>query len=548
MSTTRIKDKISSLVSSQLPEFIQTDYTTFVSFIEAYYRFLEQDQGAQEIIQNARSYGDLDRTTESFIEYFLKTYAQDISVNVLADKKLLIKKIKDLYESKGSSLSFDLLFNILFQATVLVEYPYQFILRASDGRWQQRNSIRVLTVTGDRSQILNRSLLYTTNRQDFSTPIIEIKNLSSNLTEIFLDPNKLASSYTIGDTVEVRDSDVIIFSGTIQPTLTSYQVINAGSGFKAGQIYSVNYGGGTGSLVRVSNVSSSGGITDIKFITFGGGYPNNIFSVDFDPLKNVSETADILTSRTQGFASFGNVLKYDPTDSGRYFLENYVNPDSYVFTSSTSFSNNVFSAAVTGLSKPPTFASIQFTPGALGRYPGSYISNEGLISELDVRLQNDLLYQPFAYQTNTEIDISRFFDIVTQLIHPAGQRLFNNRILTADIDISSNVSVEATANIFTELYDSFDTPDLYVSNLGKLEVDVVQATEQSILQTSLAISDAANAIEEATLTINKSISDNVTMSNPGNVVYSQDLRYFLEDYVSENYDENIINVTTITIS
>ena len=121
-------------------------------------------------------------------------------------------------------------------------------------------------------------------------------------------------------------------------------------------------------------------------------------------------------------------------------------------------------------------------------------------------------------------------------------------ILTADIDISSNVSVEATANIFTELYDSFDTPDLYVSNLGKLEVDVVQATEQSILQTSLAISDAANAIEEATLTINKSISDNVTMSNPGNVVYSQDLRYFLEDYVSENYDENIINVTTITIS
>ena len=126
--------------------------------------------------------------------------------------------------------------------------------------------------------------------------------------------------------------------------------------------------------------------------------------------------------------------------------------------------------------------------------------------------------------------------------------MFNNRILTADIDISSNVSVEATANIFTELYDSFDTPDLYVSNLGKLEVDVVQATEQSILQTSLAISDAANAIEEATLTINKSISDNVTMSNPGNVVYSQDLRYFLEDYVSENYDENIINVTTITIS
>jgi hypothetical protein len=548
MSTTRIKEKISKLVSSQLPEFIQSDYTTFVTFLEAYYQFLEQDRAALELVQNARSYNDIDETTEDFVQYFINVYAKDIPLDAVGNKRLLIKKIKDLYESKGSSLSFDLLFNLLFQTTVSIEYPYQYILRASDGNWQQRNSLRILTVSGDRSLILNRSLLYTTSGQDFSTPIIDVKNLTSTLTEVFLDPNRLASSYTIGDSVEVRNSSSVIFSGIIDRTLTSYSISRPGIGFKAGQIYTINYGGGTGSLIRVSNVSSTGGITGVKFITFGSGYPNNIFTIDLDPTKTVSETADILSSRTQGFQSFGNVLRYDPTDSSRYFLETYVTPDSYVFTSSTAFSNNVFTAAVTGATKPDAFASIQFTPGALGRYPGSYVSNEGLISELDIRLENNLLYQPFAYQTNTDIDITKFFDIVTQLVHPAGQRLFNNRLLIADIDLNANVSVVATANISTELYDSFDTSEFHFANISKVETDSVTSVEQAILQVSLAISDAANAIEEASISINKTITDNVTMANPGNVVYTQDLRYFLEDYVSELYDENIVNVTNITIS
>jgi hypothetical protein len=93
MSTTRIKEKISTLVGSQLPEFIQNDYTTFVAFLEAYYKFLEQDQGAFELIQNARKYSDIDQTTEAFVKYFVKNYADLIPDSVLANKKLLVKRV-----------------------------------------------------------------------------------------------------------------------------------------------------------------------------------------------------------------------------------------------------------------------------------------------------------------------------------------------------------------------------------------------------------------------------------------------------------------------
>ena len=106
----RIKEKLSLLINSQLPEFIRSDYDTFVAFIEAYYEFLEQDQGAQELLQNAIAYSDIDRTTNDFIEYFIQQYCDNIPRNALADKKVLVKYIKDLYSFKGIEKTFLLLF------------------------------------------------------------------------------------------------------------------------------------------------------------------------------------------------------------------------------------------------------------------------------------------------------------------------------------------------------------------------------------------------------------------------------------------------------
>ena len=73
MATTRINEKVSELVNSQLPEFIRSDYTTFVAFLEYYYKFLEQDQSPQEVIQNVRSYGDSETTIESLIDVFFNS-------------------------------------------------------------------------------------------------------------------------------------------------------------------------------------------------------------------------------------------------------------------------------------------------------------------------------------------------------------------------------------------------------------------------------------------------------------------------------------------
>ena len=39
--------KVSLLINRQVPEYIREEYPVFISFLEAYYEFLEQKQGTQ---------------------------------------------------------------------------------------------------------------------------------------------------------------------------------------------------------------------------------------------------------------------------------------------------------------------------------------------------------------------------------------------------------------------------------------------------------------------------------------------------------------------
>ena len=64
--------KTSLLVSSQLPEFIRDEpsYANFVTFLQAYYEWLEQNNNVTDRTKNLLNYKDVDTTTEEFIDYF----------------------------------------------------------------------------------------------------------------------------------------------------------------------------------------------------------------------------------------------------------------------------------------------------------------------------------------------------------------------------------------------------------------------------------------------------------------------------------------------
>jgi hypothetical protein len=131
----KISNYLSSLVFDQLPEFVQDQYPLFTEFMTAYYQYLQQDKNAQDIIQNAGQYADIEKTIQELIPKFFDQYGKDIPRNIQADKALFIKNISDLYGAKGTENGYRLLFNLLFKEAIEFYYPYNNVIKPSDGKW-----------------------------------------------------------------------------------------------------------------------------------------------------------------------------------------------------------------------------------------------------------------------------------------------------------------------------------------------------------------------------------------------------------------------------
>jgi hypothetical protein len=516
MATTRITEKISRLVSSQLPEFIRTDNTTFVAFLEYYYKFLEQDQGALELVQNSQKYSDIDQTTDSFVNYFITNYAKDLPYTLQVNKPLLIKRVKDLYSAKGGTLSIETLFKVLYDTVAQTNHPYDFVLRPSDGKWSLRTSIRVILTSGSAADIKDRFLTFTKNNINYSVEILRVKSLSTNLYEIFYH-SAIPVPFDVNDEVAVPGSTGIIFTGTIRPTTTDWEIRAKGTGFRVGQIFNVSVGSGIDTLVRIDRVNAAGGIELLKFLNFGFNFTEDI-SIILSNALGVTKRVKYFQTRGGGFSETFNATRLDSiTTADRYFLEDYVTPFDYTGTPlvvSTATSQLLTSVTTAGV-EDPSDASINFTIGAVARYPGEYVSTQGFASEPDVRIQDSQLYQPFAYQVLSELDISTFYNIVKKLVHQAGTNLFVNRVLSATADVSANISVVSKQNVYADLFSTFSTLETVAKLMRKTASDSnsVDTPDDDVYTIIKPLTDETTISDVITISVIKTITDDTQPSD-----------------------------------
>jgi hypothetical protein len=142
--------KTSLLVNRQVPEFVREEYPLFITFLEAYYEYLETKQGTQKNdlttkAKDLKYLSDVDLSIEDFESNFFNSYATLIPKDVEVDKAFLIKNILPLYLAKGSESAFKLLFRMLFNDEVDIILPKNNVLRASDGKWIIDNVLRIET-------------------------------------------------------------------------------------------------------------------------------------------------------------------------------------------------------------------------------------------------------------------------------------------------------------------------------------------------------------------------------------------------------------------
>jgi hypothetical protein len=143
-------NKVSLLINRQVPEFVRDEYPLFITFLEAYYEYLETKQGTQindltSVSKKLKNLSDVDDSIEDFEQQFFNSFATYLPKDVTVDKAFLIKNVLPIYLSKGSEGSFKLLFRMLFSEELELIYPKNSILRASDGKWTVDNILRIDT-------------------------------------------------------------------------------------------------------------------------------------------------------------------------------------------------------------------------------------------------------------------------------------------------------------------------------------------------------------------------------------------------------------------
>lgn len=264
--------KIASLVKEQLPEFVRADYQTFVAFIEAYFEFLEENQGARDAIRNARKYEDIDGTIDEFISQFKLEFAKDIPEFILADKANLYKNIKDFYQSKGSEKSYDLLFRLLYNENISFFYPSSVILKPSDGKWTNDKTIRVTSLQGDAFKFVSTKIVGQTSG---ATAVVEnvlfFQDGPNEVYELFLNIDSFTGSFVAGEQVWATVG-LSTLKASIQHSFINANITDGGTGYSIGDVLAVSGGSGVNAALKVSNVTSTGAIKSVQVTNFGSGY------------------------------------------------------------------------------------------------------------------------------------------------------------------------------------------------------------------------------------------------------------------------------------
>jgi len=282
-------NRISNFVNSQVPFFVRNDHRTFVSFLEAYYEYLEQsepilkDGKAVERSRNLLDYFDIDRTLDDFTGKLYSTFLNEFPDTALVDKKLILKHAKDLYRAKGTEKSIRFLLRALFGKEIEIYYPKKDILRASDGKWYIQRTLRLEDIRIDNTS--NTSLVAL---EKFIGR--EVKGRTSNALSIIeradrffeggtqideLTISSIRGSYDSGETIITTFTEngltKNVSANIVGEVISSIVVNNPGSGYITGTVVPVISNTGSGAIVTIGQVSS-GRINSISVTEGGAGY------------------------------------------------------------------------------------------------------------------------------------------------------------------------------------------------------------------------------------------------------------------------------------
>jgi len=538
----------SYLIDQQIPEFIRAEYPNFATFINKYFTGLDSSGNPNYVLQELLDSWNVDHYDGAFLESLLQQYAIDFPLDSSVSDRLLIKRIRDFYESKGSIEGVKTFFRLAYGEEIEIFKPSEYILRPSDGIYSREVVIKVyanetldpkynpLDFRGKETDIV----YYTsegsiTKRNRLKTSVSRSKKIAYTNPEAFeLVIDIPAETVIPGYGVEGEISCTV--SGG---AINSISIDNAGQGYSANpRVVILPDSGDTITTVADLQVrinSTTNQIDSVIINNGGAGYTvaptlalvtddvRTWIGLEDVQDENINRKAFLTrvlnkvvnktnTGTSDGGFRIGDTFQVQETGdilgvyALDYFAEDYtltgisnnayiritqIDSNSYpssfeVIATGTGFQRASFDFILTSSNSETQTITCQ--TGFSHTFPGKFKNIRGFLSDAN-RLQDNEIYQQFSYQIKSSLSKSQWGEALTRAAHPAGMVAFSDLTIDHIINVGANYNIIPDLfvfRIFAEIETVLvqDAPALHVHKPAITDSFVIQ-DDEALLEPNL---------------------------------------------------------------
>lgn len=458
-----------SRIRSSIPTYIQETYPQFVNFLITYYEYLETEGVVSELIKFEENIFGL-KDDPTYIRKFLNEIGFDIGVNLNLNPDLQYKLINDFFAMRGSEPSLKLLFRMLFNEDVSIEYPRDKLLYPSFSNYTKNiflittapegyilpdiSFAGVIGLTSKSSaSVENIDIIVSPDNKryyiiecSYSTDLFikdEIIRILAdnqeidviNVGAIDIDIETCGNGYSLNDTVNISgciQTGVGYVSAISKGEIESIDIIKPGTGYKVGEsITALN-----GFYAVIDEVGVNGEILKIKIKN--GGYKYQ----EYPSLRFYSESGVGAELSPYG-SKIGGVEKIS-----------FENPFALC-------ENSIIS--ISSVSGYGFIGNIKIVPHI---NINKWTDEKGFIS-INSMVQDSDKYHEFSYHIVSGIPSNKYIDIVDEFTHPYG--FVRVPIMRMNLNMDFDLSNQSSTIEGSKEYEAIK--DITINNLRDVEVD-----------------------------------------------------------------------------
>lgn len=549
------------IVRDQFPEFVREDYPVFVEFVKAYYKWLDlQSYKLEEVV-------DLDKTPEQFVKYFRSELdAYGLFTDIGEINHLYLQRIKQIYSAKGSEQALINILRLVYQADTIVRYPSEQILRASDGRWDQQKFIVVQQTFGSLPETFNEFYIKY-NLTDVKVKLSKYEVIGEGIVRLYFKPSNVIS-VDVGQLIYVYNSEgQIVYAAKIVRQPAKIKIVKGGTNWQLGQIIVIP-GTVRDTVARVTEVTPQGAILNVEIIQYGfdhtenqtlitSPYPNKPLGSSFDltvtqtsvnPAKylytlDVNDYLDGAIDRVQGVAS--------GTFGSSYFLQDYVEPGyaGYIVFDNSTYNSEYEVGVQSDITIEQWLASratLSYTYDTIVTERGNWKTDAGMLSNENIRLQDNFYYQQFSYDVEANINSTDYIELA-RTIHPAGMKLFTTYALGEELYVEP-IAVTSFPFIKLDLFDNSEPFDSDTKLAVKKPVDTANVTDFDKQIVTKKPTDSITTGDVGKQLVTKRITESLTTSDVDvqTLIKRKEETLTVSEVSAKTFDKYLVDSATIS--